>query len=136
MLDKFLFDSKANILMEKMLDKAALSQRVISANVANAGTPGYKCLGVSFEEKLRNAMRPGLEKMKRTNPRHLPENDALKKVKPETVQVNDGYWNGINNVNIDEQMVELAKNQIDFNTAAKILGERFNSLRTAIRGRK
>src|SRR3989339_1832096 len=99
MLEKYLFDSKANILMEKMLDKAALSQRVISANVANVGTPGYKCLGVSFEEKLKIAMRPGLEKLHKTNPRHLPDDNALTKIKPEVVEVNDGYWNGINNVN-------------------------------------
>ena len=136
MLEKFLFDSKANILMEKMLDKAALSQRVISANVANVGTPGYKCLGTSFEEKLKSAMRPGLEKMKKTKTIHLPDDEALKRIMPEVVEVNDGYWNGINNVNIDEQMVELAKNQIDFNTAVRLLNSRFVSLRSAIRGNR
>ena len=136
MLDKILFDNKPNILLEKMLDKAALSQRVIAANVANIGTPGYRRRAVSFEEKLRNAMKPGLHNLKTTNPKHLPSPDIIRKIKPEVVYVEDGYWNGINNVNIDEEMVELAKNQLDFDIAATLLNRRFTALRTAIRGRR
>ena len=136
MLDKILFDNKPNILLEKMLDKAALSQRVIAANVANIGTPGYRRRAVSFEEKLRNAMKPGLQNLKTTNPKHLPSPDIIRKIKPEVVYVEDGYWNGINNVNIDEEMVELAKNQLDFDIAATLLNRRFTALRTAIRGRR
>ena len=136
MLEKILFDNNPTILLGKMLDRAALYQRVISANVANVGTPGYRRLGVSFDEKLRNAMRSGMKNVKRTHPKHLPASDRLKKIKPEVVMVENGYFNGINNVNIDEEMVELAKNQLDFNTAAKLLNLRFNSLRTAIRGRR
>jgi len=136
MLREILFDSNSSILLGKMLDKAALSQRVISANIANIGTPGYRSLGISFDEKLKSAMRPGLKKMMRTHPRHLPDPNLLKRVKPEVVMIENGYWNGINNVNIDEEMVELAKNQLDFNIAVKFLSDRFARLRTAIRGRR
>lgn len=136
MLRKILFDNNPNILLGKMLDKAALSQRVISANIANISTPGYRRLGVSFDEKLKRAMRPGLKKMMRTHSRHLPDTGVLKKIKPEVVMIENGYWNGINNVNIDEEMVELAKNQLDFNIAVKLLSNRFAMLRTAIRGRR
>ena len=136
MLEKILFSDSSHILLGKMLDKAALNQRVISANVANVGTPGYRRLGVSFEEKLKHALRPGLKKMRKTHPRHLPGPDSIRNIKPEVVQVENGYWNGINNVNIDEEMVELARNQLDFNIAAKLLNGRFMGLRNAIRGRR
>jgi flagellar basal-body rod protein FlgB len=136
MLEKILFDNNPTILLGKMLDRAALYQRVISANIANVGTPDYSRLGVSFEDNLKNAMRSGSEKLKRTNPKHLPSQNTLKNIKPEVVLVENGYFNGINNVNIDEEMVELAKNQLDFNTAARLLTLRFNQLRTAIRGRR
>ena len=136
MLRKVFFDNNADILLGKMLDKAALYQRVISANIANINTPGYRRLGVSFDEKLAKAMRPGLKKLMRTQPKHLPDQNLTKKIKPEVVMIENGYWNGINNVNIDEEMVDLAKNQLDFNTAAKLLSERFTRLRTAIRGRR
>ena len=135
MLEKILFDNKTNVLLGKMLDRAALNQKVISPNVANVGTPGYRRLGVTFGDELKNAMNSGADKLKRTNPKHLPSTGSLKNVKPEVVMVDDGYFNGINNVNIDREMVEIAKNQLDFNTAAKLMSLKFSQLRTAIRGR-
>ena len=134
MLKEMLFNLKPDIMLGKMLDKAALNQRVIASNIANVGTPGYERLGVSFEKELIKAVKTG-GKLRTTNERHLPEPNWHNKIKPKAVKIEDGYWNGINNVNIDEEMVELGKNQLDFNTAARILGMRFNQLRAAIRGR-
>ncbi len=134
MLKNLLFDQKPDILLSLMLDKAALHQRVISSNVANVGTPGYERLGVSFEEKLEEAVRLG-EKMKTSDPRHIPSPTWYRDLKPEVAKIEDGYWNGINNVNIDQEMVDLAKNQLDFNIGVRLMSSRFNSLRTAIRGR-
>ena len=135
MLRSLLFDRKPDILLSLMLDKAALHQRVISSNVANVGTPGYERLGVSFEEKLEEAVRLG-EKMKTSDPRHIPSPTWYRDLKPEVAKIEDGYWNGINNVNIDQEMVDLAKNQLDFNIGVRLMSSRFNSLRTAIRGRR
>ena len=134
MLRNLLFDQKPDILLSLMLDKAAIHQRVISSNVANVGTPGYERLGVSFEEKLEEAVRLG-EKMKTSDPRHIPSPTWYRDLKPEVAKIEDGYWNGINNVNIDQEMVDLAKNQLDFNIGVRLMSSRFNSLRTAIRGR-
>ena len=136
MLKEILFNHKPNILLGKMLDKAALSQRVISSNVANVNTPGYERLGVSFDEVLKRAVRADMTNFKRTKPKHLPDPNWVKNIKPEVVKVDDGYWNGINNVNIDREMVELAKNQLDFNIAARLLNQKFTQFRTAIRGRR
>ncbi len=136
MVREILFGQRPNILLNKMLDKAALNQRVISSNVANVNTPGYRRLGVSFDEVLQNAVRMDRLNFKRTNPKHLPDPNWLKNIKPEVVAVEDGYWNGINNVDIDREMVELAKNQLDFNIAANIKNQRSAQLRTAIRGRR
>ncbi len=136
MLREILFNNNSNILLGKMLDKSALSQRVIAANIANVGTPGYKSLGVSFDEKLKEVLRPGLQKMIKNNPRHLPDENMLMRIEPEVAMVENDYWNGINNVNIEDEMVELAKNQLDFNIASKLLSDRFTGLRTAIRGRR
>ncbi len=134
MLKNILFNRKSDILLSLMLDKASVHQRVISSNVANVGTPGYERLGVSFEEKLEEAVSLG-EKMKTSDPRHIPSPTWYRDLKPEVAKIEDGYWNGINNVNIDQEMVDLAKNQLDFNIGVRLMSSRFNSLRTAIRGR-
>ena len=136
MLKEILFNQPSMMALGKMLDKAAVNQRVIAANVSNVSTPGYRKRGVSFEEQLRNAMKSPSQNMLRSDPRHLPQPDSLDKVMPEVAYVENGYWNGINNVNIDEEMADLAKNQLDFNIAAKLLNEKFTGLRTAIRGRR
>jgi flagellar basal-body rod protein FlgB len=136
MLKEMLFGNTPNRLLEKMLDKAALTQRVISSNVANVGTPGYERLGVSFDDSLKKAMHAVKTTLVRTDPRHLPAPDLTAVVKPEVVKVSDGYSNGINNVNIDQEMTDLAKNQLDFDMAARLLSDRFTGLRTAIRGRR
>lgn len=131
-----LFGYAPDRLMGKMLDKAALAQRVISSNIANIGTPGYQCLGVSFEQALQKAVRKGKMPLVRTDPRHLPDPDYISKLVPKVVTIEDGYWNGINNVNIDQEMTNLAKNQLDFDMASKLLAGRFNGLKTAIRGKR
>ncbi len=136
MLKEILFDRRPNILLEKTLDRAALSQRVIASNVANVNTPGYERLGVSFDEALTQAVRADKMNFKRTSPKHLPSPNWVNGIKPEVAKVEDGYWNGINNVDVEREMVDLAKNQLDFNIASKLLNQKFNGLRTAIRGRR
>jgi len=136
MLKELMFNKRPDILLNKMLDNAALSQRVIASNIANVSTPGYKRLGVSFNEQLKRAMRPGRIKLNVSNPRHIPSPDFVKKLKPEVSRVENDYWNGINNVNIDREMVELAKIQLDFTIASRLKSIRFNQLKTAIRGRR
>ena len=130
-----LFGKRTSILLEKMLDKAALTQRVIASNVANVNTPGYERLGVSFNEKLVRAMKMG-GNIKRTDPRHFPPPEFEKTVEPEGAKIEDDFSNGINNVNIDQEMVDLAKNQLDFDIAARLMNLKFTQLRTAIRGRR
>lgn len=44
-------------LLSRGLDACALRQGVYAANIANANTPGYQPLEVSFETELQNAAR-------------------------------------------------------------------------------
>ncbi len=136
MLKEMLYGYTPDRLLGKMLDKAAVSQRVISSNIAHVGTPGYERLGVSFEQALQKAVRKGKMHMTVTDPRHLPNPDYISKLQPEVVKIEDGYWNGINNVNIDQEMTDLAKNQLDFDMSSRLLAGRFAGLKTAIRGKR
>ena len=134
MLQELLFNSPKDIVLGKMLDTAALKQRVISANIANVSTPGYQRLGVVFQDELVRALGSGANRLSTTNPNHIPGSNRLMNAAPEVVLIDDGYFNGVNNVNIEEEMVELGKNQLDFDTAALFLQKDFADLRTAIRG--
>ncbi len=134
MLKEMLFNETSMVVLGKMLDNAAVNQRVIAANVANVSTPGYRKRGVSFDEQLKNAVSSLSSNILRSEPGHFPQSGSLEDISPEVVYVENGYWNGVNNVNIDEEMTDLARNQLNFNMAAKLLNGKFNGLRTAIKG--
>ena len=133
MVRQFLFGNTSNVLLARMMDKAAVSQRVIASNIANAGTPGYRRLGVSFDDIMRRAVAAD-RTIRRTDSRHLPDPNWQETITPEVALVEDDHWNGINNIDVDREMTDLAKNQLDFAIATRLTSMRYTQLRTAIRG--
>ncbi|BAK74271.1 MAG: flagellar basal body rod protein FlgB [Arcobacter sp.] len=91
-------------------------QKVISSNIANINTPNYKTKDLVFQDELNNALFNNSLQLKQTNSKHLSTVDPLSNnTNPKLVNVqgleeqNDG-----NNVNLDSQMSEQAKNKIIF----------------------
>ncbi|MHB8170484.1 MAG: flagellar basal body rod protein FlgB [Thermincolia bacterium] len=122
---------------EKGLDAAAMRQNVIANNLSNVDTPGFKRSFVTFEEELKAALTvvqgPKLRGTQ-TNDKHLPIGPkALGQVRPQAyVQHNTSLRNDGNNVDIDEETANLAKNSIMYNVLAQQIASDFNSLRTVI----
>ncbi len=92
-------------------------QKVISSNIANINTPQYKTKDLSFENELKKASVNNDLKLKVTNSNHISfERDSVSSSKFNTFEVegleeqNDG-----NNVNLDKQMSDMAKNNMMFN---------------------
>ena len=110
MLDRILNSKKVT---HKSLDAVWLRNEAISQNIANIDTPGYKRKSVSFEEHLAQAMkRKDFKKsdVDGINIRVTEENKNL------SVRL-DG-----NNVDIDMEMAELAKNTIKYNAMTQLAG--------------
>lgn len=128
---------KTNInLLDKSLDASSVRQRVRASNIANVATAGYQRREVSFEKELRLAMRGAEQPIAATHPRHISQPKTIENVQPKVQVVNEASEaSGVNNVNIDYEMVELAKNQVFYTTIAQLLGRNFRGLRSAIRGR-
>ncbi len=118
-------------LIESAMNGAGLRHRVISSNIANVDTPGYKRLQVSFEEGLAQLT----ESLVTTDPKHVSglkqgiPSPQVKKDETTSMRV-DG-----NNVDVDVEMAELTKNSIYYNTLATQTYQYFSQLRTAIRER-
>ncbi len=126
------FDSTNIPLLGKALDAYALRQRALASNIANITTPGYKSQSVSFEDQLAKAsnglsLRSGSESIEDIQPRVYETSEDQP----------DGYnpmASGFNDVDIDYEMAELAKNQIRFKFTSRLLGDTFKGLQKAIRG--
>lgn len=138
-----LFDRTNIPLLNKALDAYALRQKVTAANIANITTAGYKSQGVSFEELLSAADNGIVLQPSNEGTGHLPlsPRSKLQNVEPIVYELAEkkppGYnamASGFNDVNIDMEMVELAKNQIRFKFGSRILGDAFRGIQKAIRG--
>jgi flagellar basal-body rod protein FlgB len=133
-----IFDTTIRLL-EKNLDLRARNQNLISANLANAETPGYIPTTLSFEGELKEALKNrGGGTASITNPRHIPlkgQAAGLDNVLGKAVETpaspigKDG-----NGVELENEMGKLAENQILYNATVQIVSKQFESLKTAIKG--
>ncbi|MEW6181650.1 MAG: flagellar basal body rod protein FlgB [Bacillota bacterium] len=128
-----IFNDPVKSALSKTLDAAALRQRVMADNIANADTPGFKKSVVHFEEALTKALGGNSLPLKKTNPRHI--SDDLLTVTPRTEQIKttslraDG-----NNVDVDEEMVNLVANTMKYQGAIRFLSDKYAGLRYVISG--
>jgi flagellar basal-body rod protein FlgB len=123
--------------LEQALSTASLKQRVHSANIANVDTANYKSKQVGFQTALDDAINNQRISSFKTNTNHIPFSNETTKSNPDNIKVNNSTQvnpNG-NNVDMDVEMAELAKNQLWYNAVTERVNGKFNSLRTVIDGR-
>jgi flagellar basal-body rod protein FlgB len=116
--------------LEKFIDYCSTKNKVISKNIANIGTENYKRQDVDFKSVLSENMG----QIKATNPKHLklPENN---KTEFEISKDNSSdNVSGVNNVDIDQEMSELAANSIQFRFASRKIGDYYRNLQNVIKG--
>ena len=123
-------------LLERTLDAASLRQSVIANNIANADTPYFKRSEVLFEsllaERLKRRSITGL----RTDPRHIFIGRDPLNFKPLiTIDQNSVMNNNLNNVDIDLEMAEMAKNQLRYNTLVQQVSHEIKLVKTALEAR-
>lgn len=123
-----IFNIPAIRLMERGLDLSALRHRVISENIANSETPGYKKKEVSFSGLLEDAVAAYPDEITTGLLTKNEQKDAVREIKTITTR-NDG-----NNVDVDEEMVKLAQNTLYYQALSQQIGAHFMQLRTVING--
>jgi len=130
-----LFDNPVMVALSRQLDSSALTQRVIANNVANVNTPGFKKSQVSFREQLRLALDARAPALATSNSRHIGGAADISQIAPRVVQERDTIMRyGQNNVDIDQEMVNLAANQIVYDFSASSLSGKLGILGYVIRG--
>ena len=123
-----LFGGDTLTATSRALDAASLRHSVISNNLANASTPGFKRGEVQFESQLARALSS------RRDP-CAPASAPLDALRPQVVTVNstssraDG-----NNVNLEAEGVSLAVNQLRYQFLAQSVAGQFSGLKNVING--
>lgn len=108
LIGDILYTNKIGKLAKKGLDIHAQKTLIVTGNIANANTPGYKAVEMKpFEAELKNAFRSNM-KMTKTNGQHLDGvRSNIATFKPEVVKSTaPGRLDG-NNVDLEKEVVTM-----------------------------
>jgi len=130
-----------NYLLERGLDVESLRRKVIANNIANVDVPHFKRSEVNFESELKRVIRgrrdpdnllPALTTDERHVPFYVPR--EVTSVRPRiNLDYNSTSRNDGNNVDIEKEMVDAAKNQMRYNAFVTSLNHNFRMLKLVIR---
>lgn len=115
-----MFNLTGMSVMQKSLDALWLKQRIVSNNIANIDTPGYKSRDIKFEEFLKDAAPGSILKDE-----DVPEARIV--TRNDTSLREDG-----NNVDIDKESLELYRVQIQYEYMVRKLSNEFSNIKTVL----
>lgn len=120
-------------VLEQGINAASLRHKVVSNNIANVNTPGFKKSEVIFEDLLQEELHGRSDlKLTKTKGSHLP-NRVSGSSAPFINTINStSFRTDGNNVDIDIEMANLAKNNIYYNALVTQLNKHLSSLKSAI----
>jgi len=133
-IDRILFGTK---VIEKSLDASLMRNEAIAQNIANVDTPGYKRKTVSFEEELSDALSKNNSfKGKRTDPRHIPIGG--RNIDEVGINVSEDSSSNVmrldgNNVDIENEMAQMAENNIRYNVLIQRMNNTFSKMKSVIK---
>lgn len=117
-----LFDRTIHFL-ERSLDLSTLRHKLISDNIANAATSDYSSKDIPFQEILKRSIHRGQSiGLIKTDPNHL--SDFIEK---------EGFTEHfLGEVNIDQEMAQLAQNHLMFQAGVQALMKKLEALKVTI----
>lgn len=152
-------DSKTIDVTALALDGLMKKHKAISVNIANAEVAGYKREDVSFEDQLNQILEKEYEQesyksinsklpyMKNANPVDIQQMSAATKAKALEARQAYGAFKPVisqddsdlqsangNTVNVEKEMVELAKNTTKYSVLSESLAKKLQGLQEIIKG--
>ncbi len=121
MANTAIFDRTINQIQDR-LSLITHSHRLTSHNLANVNTPGYQAKAVSFSNHLQESIKQEQLRLTQSDPRHLAP-EAL----PMAAEVEEK-----GPVSLEQEMMRLAKNSVEYQYMVTILNRKFASLKLAI----
>lgn len=123
-------------LLEQAISVAAVRHKVTANNIANVNTPGFKRSEVLFEDALSKAIGQTKQislPLVTTHERHI---EPVQRNQPNRPQIRMVTENSLrtdgNNVDIEFEMANMAKNTIYYDAAVQQLSRYYSSIKSAI----
>ena len=116
-----------------------MRQELISSNIANANTPGFKAKKIDFEEALARALDvDGNMHMNAGDGRHHDVgNGGFNNLEPEIYDDPNGVVseNG-NTVDVESEMARMAENKLMYDTLVQLINKKMGIMKYAINSEK
>lgn len=118
------------------LNERLKKHQVINANIVNAETPGFRSIDYKFEEQLQALNEPSVG-LKTTRDAHYMNHftQADGTITPDVVvRPTESVGHDGNTVDVDAEMVQLAKNTILYRATVEAITRKIGLLKYAIGG--
>lgn len=120
-------------IMDKAADASWTREALLTNNLANVDTPGYKRADLDFasvlERELKTFKYVPLDKKVRA----LNSNLGVLTVEPYTDSANYSYRLDGNNVDVDTENVELASEELRYQMLTTAINEEFSRLKLVLK---
>lgn len=129
-----LFESTTIPVLQEVIGFAQARHEVLVGNVANANTPGFRVRDLSvdtFQERLREAIDAQHQTGAPLSPGEISQREpaSMQQVRETT---RDILYHDGTDVGMEQQVLEISKNQYMHNMAISIMSTQFRMLQTAI----
>ena len=136
-----MFENRTLDMLQSALHTAEVRREVIANNIANIDVPGFKRSEVSFEMNLKRALDSERAAAEEPSIRTLYEGHVAHReplsVEEVGPQVSTDYLstmrNDGNNVDIEQEVMNLTKNQMQYTMLIDRVGYTFNKWNTFVR---
>lgn len=128
-----LFNTTTVPALTEVLGFTHARHNVMAGNMANYGTPGYRVRDLSvenFQERLKDALETRDREKVELSPGMIGQQDA--KMHRVRATLKDILYHDHTNVSLENQVNEIAKNQLMHNMAITVMTSQFRMLQTAI----
>ena len=119
-------------LLENAMDIAHQRHNVMTSNISNIDTPGYRPKDIDFKSAMSQAMNPGhTVRLTATHEGHMgrqPESTVKADVFEEK-----GEWNGFNYMDSDRLITNMTENNLIYKTATETLLRKIAIMKEIIR---
>jgi len=106
--------------------------QLLSENIANVDTPGYKAKDINFDQVLQNQQEKSV-KLNATHKGHIDLSQDAFSENIEFRQVDQSSADG-NTVDMQKEKAAFAENTVRYQTTLHILSKRISGLKSAFRG--
>jgi flagellar basal-body rod protein FlgB len=121
-------------LLENLLNYCTEKNKVIAKNLSNIGTERYQREDIVFKDILDQNVGSLLKTENSKHIANLNANPSTDENFEHTYDDSSEMASGVNNVNIEKEMSDLAENTLRFKFASRKIGDYYKNIQNVIKG--